>query len=81
MAYIVKTVDTPGNAYGVYVSGGYAYVVDYDSGLQIIDIEPIGSAFIVKSVDTLDYAYGVYVSGGYAYVADYVGGLRIIKLW
>ena len=32
------TYDTPGQARGVYVSGNYAYVADYTSGLQIIDI-------------------------------------------
>ena len=30
--------DTTGDAYGVYVSGGYAYVGDYSSGLAVIQV-------------------------------------------
>jgi hypothetical protein len=77
----VKSVDTPGYASGVYVSDGYAFVADMDSGLQIIDVEPPESAYIVKTVGTPDSAYEVCVSDGYAYIADFDGGLRIIKLW
>jgi len=29
--------DTPGNAFGVAVSGDYAYVSDYRSGLQVLN--------------------------------------------
>ena len=32
------TYDTTGMAVGVSVSGNYAYVADWDAGLQIIDI-------------------------------------------
>ncbi|MEA1911324.1 MAG: hypothetical protein U9N32_06555 [Spirochaetota bacterium] len=38
--YKLKTIDTTGNAYGVAVSGSYAYVADYSSELQIIDLLP-----------------------------------------
>ena len=82
---IVKSVDIPGEANGVYVTGGYAYVaVDYPGGLwpglQIIDVDPPESASIVKSVDTSGHAYEVYVTGGYAYVADEYSGLQIIDV-
>ena len=71
---IVGSVDTPGYAYGVAVSGTYAYVADCDSGLQVIDITNPASPQIVGSVDTPGSAYGVAVSGTHAYVAD--GELR-----
>jgi len=73
-------VDTPDMAWGVYVTGGYAYVADRYSGLQIIDVEPPESASIVKSVDTPGWACGVYVTSGYAYVADEGSGLQIIDV-
>jgi hypothetical protein len=34
---IVGTCDTPYSAHGVHVAGGYAYVADGDSGLQVIE--------------------------------------------
>jgi hypothetical protein len=59
----VGTYDTSGSAWGVYVSGKYAYVADYDSGLQIIDISTPSSPSLVGTYNTSNYAYGVYVSG------------------
>ena len=37
-ASIVKSVDTPGGAFGVAVSGKYAFVTDYEAGLRIIKL-------------------------------------------
>ena len=70
--------DTPSWANGVYVVGGYAYVVDYD-GLRIIDVSDPSDPQEVGYCDTPGWANGVYVVGGYAYVADY-DGLRIIDV-
>ena len=80
-ANIYNSVGTPGNVYGVTISGGYAYVADGPSGLQIIDIDPPEFAHIVGSVDTPGGAVEVAVWGSYGYVAAGSGGLRIIKLW
>ena len=77
--HIIKTVDTPGYADGVAISGGYAYVADHGAGLQIIDVKPAESACIVKTVPT-SFAVDVAISGGYAYVADSDAGLRIIDV-
>ncbi|MCX6645527.1 MAG: hypothetical protein NTY09_04095 [bacterium] len=76
----INDIDTPSNADGVAVSGGYAYVADTLSGLQVIDVDPPLDAFTVQAVDTPGLAYGVAVSGGYAYVADYYYGLQIIDI-
>ena len=54
----VGSVDTPGNARGMAVSGTYAYVADDDSGLQVIDITNPASPQIVGSVDTPGEARG-----------------------
>jgi len=77
---IIKTIDLPDDAYGVYVTGGYGHVANWNAGLQIIDIEPPESAYIVKTVNTPGSAYDVYVSGGYAYIGDWYAGLQIIDV-
>ncbi len=69
---IVGSVDTPGTAYGVYVTDSYAYVADDDGGLQVIDVTNPESPVIVGSVG-MQYsgrARGVHVSGSYAYVVN-----------
>ncbi|MFH1352601.1 MAG: lamin tail domain-containing protein [bacterium] len=76
----VSYYDTPGTAYGVYVSGDYAYVADSGSGLRIIDISNPSSPSETGYYDTPGSACGVYVSGGYAFVADGSSGLRIIDI-
>ena len=62
--------DTPGALRGVAVSGSYAYVADYNSGLRIIDISNPASPTEVGFCDTPGECLGVAVSGSYAYVAD-----------
>ena len=37
---------TPGAAFGVAVSGGYAYVASWDSGLQVVDVSDPDSPVI-----------------------------------
>ena len=69
-----------GLAYDVYISGSYAYVADYGSGLHIINISNPASPAEVGYYDTQGYARGVYVSGSYAYVAIGYSGLRIINI-
>ena len=78
--YLVGSYDTPDYAAGVYVSGGYAYVADWLSGLQVIDVSNPSSPVLAGSYDTPGNAYGVHVSGGYAYVADGVSGLQVVDV-
>jgi hypothetical protein len=66
-------------AYGVAVSGAYAYVADYNAGLRVIDVSNPSSPREVGFYDTPYYASGVAVSGSYAYVADWEGGLVILR--
>ncbi|MBU3924971.1 hypothetical protein KJ854_03470, partial [Patescibacteria group bacterium] len=77
---LTGTYNTSGYAYGVYVSGKYAYVADGGSGLQIIDISNPASPSLTGTYRTSGSAMGVYVSGKYAYVADYDSGLQIIDI-
>jgi PKD repeat protein/subtilisin family serine protease len=72
--------DTPGSAYGVAVSGPYAYVADWISGLRVIDISDPTHPTEVGFYDTPGSAYDVAISGSYAYVADHSSGLRVIDI-
>jgi hypothetical protein len=66
--------------HGVYVSGNYAYVADYSSGLRVIDITDPANPSVVGTCDTPGFANGVYISGNYAYVADDHSGLQVIDI-
>ncbi len=77
---LVGSYDTPRWAVGVFVSGGYAYVADYESGLQIINVSNPASPTLVGSYDTQERSGDVFVSGSYAYVADGYSGLLIIDV-
>ena len=72
--------DTTGTAWGVYVSGGYAYVADGDSGLAVINVSDPTNPGTPVYRDTTGDAKGVYVSGDYAYVADKASGLAVIDI-
>jgi DNA-binding beta-propeller fold protein YncE len=62
----------------VAVAGAYAYVADYEAGLQIIDVSDPAAPVRVGGYDTSGGAYGVAVAGRYVYVADDGGGLVIL---
>jgi hypothetical protein len=73
-------IETPGQAYGAFVSGNYAYVADGDSGLQIIDVSDKSNPGAPVNQDTPGTAYRVFVSGNTAYVADGDAGLQIVDI-
>ena len=62
-SHIVGSADTPGSARDVHVSGNYAYVADWVSGLQVIDISNPENPTITSSAHTPSAAYDVYISG------------------
>jgi hypothetical protein len=80
--------DTSGDAFGVAVSGNYAYVADGGAGLQVIDVSNPTNCVRVGGYPTSGNALGVAVSGNYACVADwrrwsgmnYVGPLQVIDV-
>ena len=78
--HLAGSVNTPGSAHHVAVSGTHAYVADWGSGLQVIDITNAQSPQIVGGVDTPGTAHEVVVSGTYAYVADGFAGLKVIDI-
>jgi hypothetical protein len=72
--------DTGGMAWGVAVAGNYAYVADFNAGLQVIDVSNPANPVLVGGYDTSGWANGVAVSDNYAYVADAEWGLVILQL-
>ncbi|MFM6896770.1 MAG: DUF4347 domain-containing protein, partial [Microcystis panniformis] len=77
---LVGNYDTPGNAYDVKVVGNYAYVADWTSGLQIIDVSTPTNPTLISNYDTSGFAMDVQIVGNYAYVADGYQGLQIIDI-
>jgi len=77
---VIGSVDTPGYARWVMVSGSYAYVADDYKGLQVIDVGNPRNPAIAGSVDTPGNAKKVFVSGSFAYVADYWDGFHIVNI-
>jgi hypothetical protein len=77
---LVGSYDTPGLASGVFIAGSYAYVADYTSGLQVIDVSTPGSPTLAGSYDTPGSAFDVFVAGSYAYLADVTSGLQVIDV-
>ncbi|UCD83483.1 MAG: Ig-like domain-containing protein [Deltaproteobacteria bacterium] len=71
--------DTADYAYGVFVSGDYAYVADRSSGLAIIDVSDPANPGIPVYRNTSADSNRVYVTGGYAYVTG-GSGLAIINV-
>ena len=70
--------DTPDYAYGVTVSGDYAYVADLWEGLCIISVADPENPEEVGHYDTYGLAFGVTVSGDYAYVTS--EGLVVVSI-
>jgi len=71
---------SPGQTRAVYVSGGYAYVVDNCQGLRVIDVSNPQVPEEVGLFNPPTYPWDIYVEGDYAYVADRYTGLRIIDV-
>lgn len=69
-----------GDALGVWVAGGYAYVAQGPGGLAIVDLRQPDRPVLVGSHPTLGFAVAVQVVGTVAYVACDFGGLEIVDV-
>ncbi len=73
--------ETPGHAYDVAVSDGYAYIADgIWFGLRVVDIMDPENPVEVGNYDTPGSEMDVSVSGDFAYVACGEDGLYVISL-
>jgi len=77
---LVPSVDTPGEAKGVYTISSLAYVADGDSGLRVIDISSPTAPNEVGFFLTPTLVHDAAVSGDYAYVANHWDGLRVVDV-
>lgn len=77
---ILGNYDTVDYAYGVAVVGDYAFVPDYGSGLEVIEVSNPTTPALHSHYDTPGFAYSVTESGHYAFVADGGSGLQAIQV-
>ena len=86
---LVSSYNLSDNAYGVQVSGNYAYVTYVTpwccsyfggAGLLVIDISDPTNPVTIGSYETSGNAFDVHVSENYAYVAAGQAGLQIIDI-
>ncbi len=75
---IVGHVDTPGLAFDVAATLGYAYVADGDAGIQVVEIIDPANPRTESTLDTPGQARDVTVANGYVYVADGDSGLHVV---
>lgn len=68
------------DAYGIDVSGNFAYIAESNAGLTIYDISNPSSPILVGQRMLPSSAKDVKVIGNLAYVADEYAGLRIIDI-
>lgn len=66
--FVVGSLDIP--AQDVYISGNYAYLINYTIGLTVVDISDPAAPKITGSISLASLPNGLYVSGDYAYVAE-----------
>jgi len=72
-------IDTD-QAWCVEVSGDYAYVADYSSGLRVISVADPAHPDTVGRCNSLGRTHGVAASEGYAYVVAGASGLWVISV-
>jgi hypothetical protein len=69
-----------GQAWGIAVSGNYAFLADTTGGLRIFNVSGPSAPVEVSYYMGPDSVYGVAVSGQYAYLADNMAGLRVLDV-
>jgi hypothetical protein len=72
--------ETPGVAFGLYVSGDRAYVADDCCGLRVIDVSNPKQPHELGHFLTPGYAWDVYVADSHAYVSACEEGLHVIDV-
>jgi hypothetical protein len=81
---LVGSYDTPNIPFEIVISSdeNTAYIADYDSGLQIIDISSPNFPTLIGSFDTPANARGITLSQdeNTVYIADESGGLQILDI-
>ena len=66
----IGEIATPGNAQGIAVEDGFAYVADGAAGMHLIDVSQPSSPRLIKTVGDFDNAYRIHLANGNVYVVD-----------
>lgn len=61
----------------IFISMNYLFILDYNTGLHIIDVSDPILPVEISSIKNLQSARSIFVKDGYAYVVGYALGLRI----
>jgi hypothetical protein len=73
----VGHINDGGDAFGIAVSGNYAFLANNDDGVRIYDISNPSAPVSIGHVNDGGRAFGVAVSSNYLYLANHEDGLRI----
>ncbi len=76
----VFSIDTIESAYGVYVSGNFAFLAASKAGLAIINISDPTNVSVPIYKDTPGIAHNIVIEGDFAYIADNFHGLAVINI-
>ena len=77
--HIVNEIEGTGLSNDLEIADGFAFLTGTYTGLEIIDIDPPGSAYTVDTVPTWA-SRGLAVTEGYAYVACDKVGFQVVDI-
>jgi len=77
---VTAWVQPEGEAGGVHIKDGKAYVAAFEKGLEVFDLPNPDSPLLLGATHTAGYAWDVWVGDGLAYVADFNSGLSVVDV-
>jgi hypothetical protein len=77
---LVGSFDAYCIAWGVSVSGNYAYLADFDSSLQIIDISNMTHPVLAGTYNPYGSTFNIFSNGDYAYMVNARAGVEIVDV-
>mgnify|MGYP001048695620 CR=1 FL=1 len=77
-SFIRKT--SSGSVSDILISGGFAYIIDSQTGLQIVDIEDPTQLRLVSTVELRGGTEAIAISQGYAYFSGQYGGMTVVDI-
>ncbi len=77
---IISSLDTPGRASGVCISGQTAFIADWFDGVHLIDISDPEHPLKLSTIPVTGWAIDVEVSDHFAYICCVNGGLITVDI-
>ncbi len=75
----IGEIPTPGNAQAIAIDGDNAYIADGESGVHLVEVNPLTSPRIVKTLGGFQDARDVHLANGNLYALDTARGLLVFK--